>query len=149
MPDGLHRLDQAIEDLNSIQKGNHSDTKLYEAVTRNLTHLSSILRTYYPKDGAAAPVLDADALKVIRDAYSDAGRACADYLSGKGTTRSSGYGQGRLHSIREIGRIISEDLAAVQAVRPEDGTTLRSVIEDARRMDLALTDPLQPRGGHP
>ena len=141
MPDGLTRLDQAIEDLNSIQTGNHNNTKSYGAVTEKLNRLSFALRKYYPADGQAAPVLDENALGEIRSAYSAAGRACADYLSGKGDTRSSGYGQGRLHCVRELGRIISEDLSAVQSVRAQDGKTLRDVIEEARRMDIRLSDP--------
>ncbi len=143
MPDGLTRLDQAIEDLNSIQTGNHKDTKLYGAVTQKLNRLSIVLRKHYPADGQEPPVLNEDELREVREAYSDAGRACADYLSGKGNTRDSGYGQGRLHCVRELGRIISEDLSAVQSIRPEDGKTLRDVIEEARRMDIRLSDPDQ------
>ncbi|MCR5676121.1 MAG: hypothetical protein K6G16_10480 [Lachnospiraceae bacterium] len=133
-------LKQAIEDLNNVNSEGHGKSGKYTRMERALETLTGVIAKYYPQSGQEAPKLSAQALKEIRDAYSEAIRRCNEYTSGKGDTRRSGYGQGRLNCVKEITRILNQDMLAVSDARESDLKTLPEVISRGRLSETQITE---------
>ncbi len=107
---------------------------------RALTDLTRVIEKYYPRDGQGAPILTDEALAEIRGAYSEAIRRCGDYTRGKGDSRRSGYGQGRLNCVREIARILDQDMVAISGSKGRDRRTLPELISRARISETQITE---------
>ncbi len=136
-----HRsLNQAIEDLNNVNSEGHGKSKKYEKMETALVNLTAAVDKYYPKNGGEAPALTDAALKELRDSYSEAIRRCNEYLKGKGDTRRSGYGQGRLNCVKEISRILNQDMLAISDARERDQKTLPEVISRGRLSETQITE---------
>nr|MCR4764155.1 hypothetical protein [Lachnospiraceae bacterium] len=133
-------LSQAIEDLNNVNSEGHGKSGKYTRMETALETLTGVIAKYYPQNGQEAPKLTKRALKEIRDAYSEAIRRCNEYTSGKGDTRRSGYGQGRLNCAKEITRILNQDMLAISDARESDLKTLPEVISRGRLSETQITE---------
>ncbi len=85
-------LNQAIQELESIDAGRHRDSKKYERVIAAIDMLHRVSSPFYDK--ALGSKTD---LGRIREAYGALVEACDAYMKGKGSERSSSYGTQRLH----------------------------------------------------
>ncbi len=133
-------LNQAIEDLNNVNSRGHGKSGKYMRMESALTTLTSVIAKYYPQNGNEAPNLSDANLKEIRDAYSTAIRRCNEYTSGKGDTRSSDYGQGRLNCVKEITRILNQDMLAISEIKGREQKTLPEVISRGRISETQITE---------
>ena len=133
-------LNQAIEDLNNVNSRGHGKSGKYRRMEDALTTLTSVIAKYYPQNGNEAPNLSDENLKEIRDAYSTAIRRCNEYTSGKGDTRSSDYGQGRLNCVKEITRILNQDMLAISEIKGREQKTLPEVISRGRISETQITE---------
>ncbi len=130
-------LDLAVQDLNGISQGSHSDSKKYTAVLKAIAKAQSLTHAAYEQP------LDLMTRKGLEQAYDELHGACLEYLDGKGPKRFSSYGQGRLHCVQEIDRIISLDLKGLSALPTTGSTTktLKDILAEARAADVNVDDP--------
>ena len=133
-------LRQAIDDLNNVNSEGHGKSGTYQRMERALNDLTGVIAKYYPKDGGEAPVLTDAALAEIKSAYSEAIRRCKAYTKGKGNSRRSGYGQGRLNCVKEIAKILDQDMLVISENKGRDRRTLPEMISRARVSETQITE---------
>ena len=146
MPSGNKRLDTELENLNSIDTGGHSDSGKY---TDMKNAIGSLCREYEkfstPDEDGNYKKATADDRARLEALYTEAIKQCKNYLKNKGDSRSSGYGQARLVSVKAIEEILTADLSALQNISEKDpaveipGVIIRARIEDVQ-LDVAEKD---------
>ena len=144
-------LKEYVDDLNSIKADEgHTDTQKYKNVRSNLKGLLKYSQKYYEEgaEGLNKPQLF-ELIKEYEKLYS----ACNDYLKDKGTSRRSGFGQGRLEVIKQLREVIVSDmdeLIRVYRTMARDAQTspLRDLIKGGRITEAELegTDKLLDLG---
>ena len=146
MPSGNKRLDRELENLNSIDTGGHSDSGKY---TDMKNAIGSLCREYEkfstPDEDGNYKKATADDRARLEALYTEAIKQCKKYLKNKGDSRSSGYGQARLVSVKAIEEILTADLSALQNISEKDpaveipGVIIKARIEDVQ-LDVAEKD---------
>ncbi|MBR6345138.1 MAG: hypothetical protein IKR70_05335 [Lachnospiraceae bacterium] len=140
MPSGNKRLDKELENLNSIDTGGHSDSGKY---TNMKNAIGNLCREY---EKFSTPDADGNLKKATAEdrarleaLYTEAIKQCKNYLKDKGDSRSSGYGQARLVSVKAIEEILTSDMTALQNISEKDpAVEIPGVIIMARMEDVQL-----------
>lgn len=143
---GDDQLDLAIENLLFVDEGDHKNSDRYKRMSKALTDLSKIMSKYFPAgkngQGGAAPILTADNLAEIREAYAEASRKCADYMRWKVTSRFTGYGRGRYDCVKEIQKILNRDMEVINGTELNSGQTLPAILSSGRTTEIRLEDKM-------
>ncbi|MBQ7679894.1 MAG: hypothetical protein IJT34_08595, partial [Butyrivibrio sp.] len=145
------RIRELVEDLSTVTGSNkHGGTTAFDNVLRGILELSN---AYMPFYNSNEPLTKAE-LKKVYDAFDNFYSTCSEYLRGKGDTRASGYGQGRLTCVRNLMNQVGKDLDALVRVyqnTPENGTTppLAEILHKGRGLSVVVDDPseIMPVGG--
>ena len=136
---GEQTLDVAIEDLLSVDAGNHVNSLKFNNMEAALRDLLSTMKELSAPVGGEVPVLKETDLNKLKKQYAAAIESCNTYTKYKFFDRKSGYGKGRLQCVRTIRSLLERDLAALNPVHEKDERTLSSVISFGR-MDEAVLD---------
>lgn len=144
------QLNEAIEDLKEAATAKEARSILFGNVISAVEELQNLI--------SSAPFneeknLDRQQLKQVTDAYERLRLATEEYMRERGTSRSSGSGQGRLTCVRDLNALIRKDLDELERhARLPEGTpipSLEQIIYNARLMEVEVTDPeaIQTVGG--
>ena len=136
---GEQTLDVAIEDLLSVDAGDHVNSAKFNTMETALRELLTTMKSLSEPVEGKEPVLDEAGLNQLKQKYAAAINSCNAYTKFKFFDRKSGYGKGRLQCVRTIRSLLERDLAALNPVHQEDERTLSSVIAFGR-MDEAVLD---------
>lgn len=136
MPD--YRLENAIADLDAVYVENEDDRKTLSGVNRAIERLRNSTARYYEND---INLKDDDIGNIIFE-YENLLNACDDYIKEGKNYTDTGFGQGRLHCVKAIRALVSEDLRALQEALAldEKGRTLQKVIEEGRSISAEVME---------
>ena len=136
MPD--YRLENAIADLDAVYVENEDDRKTLSSVNRAIERLRNSTARYYEND---INLKDDDIGNIIFE-YENLLNACDDYIKEGKNYTDTGFGQGRLHCVKAIRALVSEDLRALQEALAldEKGRTLQKVIEEGRSISAEVME---------
>lgn len=136
MPD--YRLENAIADLDAVYVENEEDRKTLSGVNRAIERLRNSTARYYENN---RNLTDDDIENIISE-YEILLNACDDYIKEGKNYTDTGFGQGRLHCVKAIRALVSEDLHALhEALALEaKGRTLQKVIEEGRSISAEVTE---------
>lgn len=136
MPD--YRLENAIADLDAVYVENEEDRKTLSGVNRAIERLRNSTARYYENN---RNLTDDDIENIISE-YEILLNACDDYIKEGKNYTDTGFGQGRLHCVKAIRALVSEDLRALhEALALEaKGRTLQKVIEEGRSISAEVAE---------
>ena len=140
MPSGNTRLDNELENLDSIDTGGHSDSGKYTDMKTAISNLClEFAKFSTPDDNGNFKKARSDDRARLERLYTEAIKQCKEYLKDKGDSRSSGYGQARLVSVKAIEEILTNDLSALQNISEKEGAVeIPGIIVRARIEDVEL-----------
>ena len=133
-----NEMDLAIDDLMSVRSGSHKNSPEYTAVLTAITGLQDVTSFLCGPDAVWNDVSRQMAL----NEYEKVCKACEGYLKGKDSPRHYGYGEARLHAVREIERIARLDMQALsdpQAATAFQG--LPDLLRAGRGSVVSVEDP--------
>ena len=132
------RLDDAINDVNAVYSGK-DPSGLYARVNEASSALKLLTDPYYDQN----TILTDENIDQILKAYDRLLTACDDYIRNASGSPSKGYEKGRLHCIKALRGIITEDMHSLNEAAGVTGTerTLLGLIQQGRSIKADVDDP--------
>lgn len=132
------RLNDAINDVNAVYSGK-DPSGLYAKVNEASSALSLLTDPYYEQNS----LLTDEDIESILKAYDNLLTACDNYIRSAAKSPSKGYEKGRIHCIKALRGIITEDMLSLNEATGVTGTerTLLGLIQQGRSIKAAVDDP--------
>ena len=132
------RLDDAINDVSAVYSGK-DPSGLFAKVNEAASALRLLTDPYYKQNSV---LTDKDIENILK-AYDLLLTACDDYIRSAAKSPSKGYEKGRIHCIKALRGIITEDMHSLNEAGGVSGTerTLLGLIQQGRSINADVDDP--------